>query len=262
MISTKQIIIIERSKMNIKFCLLLLFTMSIFLSAQQKEPSEEAERFFDEADSFLREYVHNGLIDYDSIAADRTRLNKLVKKMADFDLSELKSKEERIAFWINAYNITVIKAVVDNYPITSPLKVDGFFKTTKHPAAGFLLTLDEIEHRMLFGIERDPRFHFVLVCAAISCPELIEIAYLPDTLEEQLESRTKYVINNEKFVRVSDKEKTVFLFKIFDWYRKDFEGENYSVIDYLNKYRNIKIPNEYKIEFMEYDWTLNDLSTK
>lgn len=248
--------------MNIKLFLLLLITTTIFISAQQKESSEGKEGFFDEADSFLNEYVHKGLIDYESIAEDRTQLNKLVKKMADFDLSELKSKEEKIAFWINAYNLMVIKAVVDNYPISSPLKVKGFFKTTKHPVAGFLLTLDEIEHKMLFGIERDPRFHFVLVCAAVSCPELIAKAYLPDTLEEQLEARTNYVINSEKFVRVSVKNKAVYLFKIFDWYRKDFEGKTFSMIDYLNRYRVDKIPNEYKIEFMEYDWTLNDLSKK
>ena len=155
---------------------------------------------------------------------------KLIKDPTD--LNDLLALAEKIsvtkdqanayqAFWINAYNLSVIKGIIDNYPIKSPLDKAGFFDKTTYKLGGKAITLNDIEHKLLRATFKDARFHFVLVCGALGCPPLINEAYLPDTLEHQLERQTKIALNGT-FLKVNTKKKRVEGSEILKWYKEDF----------------------------------------
>ncbi len=168
------------------------------------------------------------------------------------------SDAERKAFYINAYNIITIHQIVDHYPVASPMDVKGFFDEEKHTVAGELLTLNELEKKKLLVPYQDPRIHFVLVCAAVSCPPLASFAYQADQLDEQLDEKTRQALNSGSFVRVSQGQKKVELSKIFEWYQGDFTRSHSSPVDYVNQYRDEKIPGDYQVSYYEYNWKLND----
>ena len=210
--------------------------------------------FFADTDVFLKKYVSNGRVAYSKI--NKGDLDALVQQVAEMDLTKASSTEKQ-AFYINAYNVSVIKSILDNNLPASPLDVTGFFKNIQHKVAGRSTTLDHLEKQLLFGLKKDARFHFAVVCAAVSCPRIENFAYLPAKLNAQLNQQTKRAVNDTDFTRVNDKKKTVELSKIFEWYKADFEQDGKSLLDFVNEYRNEKVPEKYKVDFYEYDWKLN-----
>ena len=108
---------------------------------------------------------------------------------------------------------------------------------------------------------KDPRFHFVLACAAMSCPKLYNLAYKPDNLEKLMEERTSLALNDKDFTRVNTSANQISLSKIFEWYKKDFEMEG-TTIEFVNKYLDSKISTNYRVSYYEYDWTLNERKGK
>jgi hypothetical protein len=148
----------------------------------------------------------------------------------------------------------VINAVIK----TQTAKVtddSNFFSGYKYPVAGDKMTLDELEHQLLK--DNDPRIHFALVCGAMSCPKLADFAYVPGKLDEQLDARTRLTLNDNAYVSVDNKTKTVKLSSLFDWYSADFKKNAKGIIQYINQYRDKKIPADYKVEFANYNWDLN-----
>lgn len=214
--------------------------------------------FFDEADAFFQQYVKGQRIDYAAIKEEPSKLNNLINQIENYTLDG-KSDAEQQAFWINAYNLMVIKSVVDVYPIPSPQVVGGFFDTKKHKIAGESMTLNDFEKQKLFEDFGDARFHFVLVCAAKGCPPILAHAYKPELLDTQLTRQTRLALNDKNFVRVNDKENTVALSQIFNWYMKDFGKNSQEIINYVNKFREKHIPVNYKVSYYTYDWALNEV---
>ena len=151
----------------------------------------------------------------------------------------------------------MIKSVIDNYPLKSPVDVNGFFDKTKHSVGGKKVTLNDIEHKLLRGQFNDARFHFVLVCAGLGCPPIIAQAYMPTTLDKQLDTQTRIALNNDNFIKVNAKKKRVELSEIMKWYKEDFT-QNGNEIDFINKYRKEKIAAKSKISYYPYDWRLNE----
>ncbi len=230
----------------------LLFTF-LFLNTVNYSQDKTA-AFFDEADALFGKYVTNGKVDYAAIKKSPEQLNSLLAKAKDIRVDKSNAKTYQ-AFWINAYNIATIKGVVNNYPLKSPLDVTGFFDKTKYDIGGKSITLDGIQKQMLQAEFSEPRFHFVLVCAAVSCPPIINKAYLPETLEKQLQEQTVKALNNPQFVQ--HKEKEVLFSQIMKWYNEDFTKNGQTLIQYTNKFRKEKISEDCKIGFYEYDWRLN-----
>ncbi len=221
--------------------------------------AQHVEAFFQRTDAFLKSAVNReGLVRYAAIHQQPDALQALVRELAQFPLERLQSRAGQKAFWINAYNLLVIHGVVQFYPIQSPKDVPGFFNKRKHRVAGRLLTLDQIEHDILRKQYPDPRLHFVLVCAAKSCPYLIPEAFVPDRLEAQLEKRARAILNDARYVRVDTGRKTVFVSEIFKWYESDFLQQARSIIEYLNQYRTTPVPSGYAVRFIPYDWSLNE----
>lgn len=212
--------------------------------------------FFDKADLFFQTYVEGGLVKYEQLKNDPIRLNELVEMIENYDLSD-RTTEERKAFFINTYNILVIKQVLDFYPVESSMKIPGFFDMVGFKVAGDVMTLDWIEDDILFAEHYDARLHFVLVSGSVGCPPLAEYAYLPEDLDGQIEARTQEILDINWYVRIY--KDRVLLSKVFDWYKEDFLAEASDYIDYINKFRLIKIPTSIAVEIYEYDWSLNDV---
>ncbi|HZJ35558.1 MAG TPA: DUF547 domain-containing protein [Gillisia sp.] len=155
------------------------------------------------------------------------------------------------AFWINSYNLAVISGIVKNYPVNSPMDIDGFFDKISYEIGGKKVTLNSIENDLLRAEFPEPRFHFVLVCAAKSCPPIISEAYRPETLEKQLQRQTEKAMNNPQFVQVQ-KDKLLFS-EIMKWYEQGFTKNGQILIGFANKYRKIPIPNNFETGFYKYN---------
>lgn len=213
--------------------------------------------FFEHVDEFMKKYVQNGKVDYEAILAEPSELNVLLS-MVEYGPHK---PEFHKAFWINAYNLLVIKSVVDNYPLKSPMDVPGFFDIILHKAAGKKITLNNIENKILRATYDDPRIHFALVCAAKSCPVLKSGAYFPDGLDTQLTEQTEKAMDDPKFIRVNGVKKKVEVSEIFKWYRTDFKAHG-DIRGFINKYKNRQLPSDYTLAYYTYDWKLNDKGKK
>jgi hypothetical protein len=234
--------------MKNKIVFIFLFLGFYMVKAQQTDA------FFNAADSFLKAHVTDGSVDYTAIKANSTGLNELVEMAKNLNVSTT-NPETYQAFWINAYNLLVIKGIVANYPLNSPLDVDGFFDKTQHDVGGEKITLNEIENDLLRAkFPNEARFHFVLVCAGLGCPPIIGEAYTPKTLESQLQKQTSKALNDPNFIRVENKK--VKVSQIFEWYKSDFERAG-GIAPFINKFRSSKLPEGAQISYYPYDWTVN-----
>ena len=148
--------------------------------------------------ALLRPHVRVPRVDYAAVKANRAVLDRVIAQFASPAASHEPrwTREQRMAFWINAYNVFTVRAVVDHYPIQagwftlyprdSIRQIDGVWTELKWQAAGRTVTLDDIEHRILRPTFKDARIHFAVNCASISCPPLAAQPYRPETLDAQL----------------------------------------------------------------------------
>lgn len=215
------------------------------------------EEFIQGADQLLKKEVKNGQVDYQSIKHNIQLIDELYQQIGSTNIDEA-SENEKKAFYINAYNIIAIHEVTEYYPLKSPMDKSGFFDQVKHTVAGEDLTLNALETKKIIRPYQDPRIHFVLACAAKSCPPLASFAYLPEKLDEQLDARTQLSLNDPEFIKVNNKDKTVQVSQIFDWYKNDFTQNGQTILGFINQYRDDKIPTDYQLSFYEYNWQLND----
>lgn len=214
-------------------------------------------QFFKDVDVLLKERVSDGLVDYKSLLVDK-RLVALIDQIATADISSADAKTKQ-AFYINAYNLHVINNVLSIYPTNSVLDVAGFFDSKKIKVANNSLTLNDLEKGKLLNAFKDARFHFVLVCGALGCPPITNFAYTPEKLEVQLEQQTKLALNDSEFIKL--KSGSAELSEIFKWYAKDFGTSDEKVKNFINKYRNQKIPSSAKVSYYSYNWKLNDTNS-
>ncbi|MFT6962098.1 MAG: hypothetical protein ACJAWV_001823 [Flammeovirgaceae bacterium] len=236
-----------------KFLLASIFYVAAILCSSNVA---QAQDFFKDANSFFGKYVKNGKVNYASIKSNPEGLDALVEMVANQSLAG-KSADFKKAFYLNAYNISTIKGIVDKYPVVGPMKIEGFFKTKTHKIAGKSTTLNDLENKTIRPTYKDARVHFALVCAAKGCPSIANFAFMPSKVNVQLESQTKRAANSSYFTRVSAEKKEVKHSQLFDWYKADFLAEASSIVDYLNKYRTTKIPANYTTSTYNYDWNLN-----
>ena len=218
--------------------------------------SQDVNTFFTKTTIFFNLNVDNGKVAYSKINSNKESFFELMKMAETIEISKKNSKTYQ-AFWINVYNLSVIKGIIDNYPINSPLDKNGFFDKTKFKLGGKNVTLNEIENEILRAQFNDARFHFVLVCGAIGCPPIINKAYLPTTLESQLKKQTELALNGDYFIKVNYKKKRVEVSEIMKWYQEDFIKNGVSEIEFINQYRKDKIPTNYKLSYYPYNWNLN-----
>ena len=167
--------------------------------------AQSLDTHFKQVDDFMKAYVKDGKVNYSTIKTDPSELDDLVAQIGTLGAPANDANTFQ-AFAINAYNLFVIKGVIDNYPIKSPLDVTGFFDKTMYKFSGSDFTLNDIEHELLRArYPQEARFHFVLVCAGQGCPPIINTAYQPATLQEQLQEQTVKSLNDPISSRLKGK---------------------------------------------------------
>ncbi len=227
----------------------------VFLLGTTLAFAQSTSGFFSGSNAFFKAHVKNGKVNYKNIKADTSELDNLLETAKTITVSKDNPNEYQ-AFWINAYNLSVIKGIVNNYPLKSPLDVGGFFDKTKYDLGGTSITLNDIENKKLRAkFPKEARFHFVLVCAGLGCPPIISAAYKPATLDAQLTKQTTKALNNPGFIKVAKNK--VKISQIFEWYKGDFEHGG-TVVDFINTYKTDKLPPKSKVSYYPYDWTLNE----
>lgn len=229
----------------------LFFLMVTYL------PAQELTTFFEKSDTFFKTHVRNGLVNYAAVKKNPQTLESILDDAKKISVQKSDAINYQ-SFWINAYNLLVIDGIVSEYPLKSPLDIQGFFDKNKHSIGGKSLTLNDIENKMLRAeFPQEARFHFVLVCAGLGCPPIIDEAYVPQKLETQLQKQTVLALNDPEFIQVVKNK--VKISQIFEWYKGDFEQTG-DVLDFINRYRDEKLPENSKVSYYPYDWTLNDLN--
>ncbi len=195
------------------------------------------------------------LVDYGELAED-TDLEQSVALIEQHNTAQLQSREQRLAFYINAYNIFALKLIAEHWPIDSIKDAGNWWRPVWYHNVGSIdgeeVSLDDIEHDILRPMG-EPRIHMAIVCASVSCPDLRREAYRGDRLEQQLEEQTQQFLNNsEKGVKQAGRNWQVS--KIFDWFAEDFEPAG--VAAFIGQYRDLGENPEIEA-YIEYDWAVN-----
>lgn len=164
------------------------------------------------------------------------------------------SKNEKLAFWINAYNAFTIKLINDNWPVKSIRDIKDPWKQKNIKIGGETYDLNTIEHEILRKMQ-EPRIHFAIVCASYSCPKLLNEAYTTEKMESQLEAQTKSFVNDTKRNKITATKAE--LSELFNWFKSDFTSKG-TLIEYINKYSTVQINKNAKVSHLTYDWSLNN----
>ncbi|MGA1226094.1 MAG: DUF547 domain-containing protein [Tamlana sp.] len=206
----------------------------------------------------LQEHVsEHGNVNYKTFKTEHKKLLDYIyflSLMHKNDTFESLPKDEKLAFWINAYNTMTIDLILRHYPVKSIKDIKNPWEQWYWKLGDKWYNLNEIEHNILRKMD-EPRIHFAIVCASVSCPKLQNKAFTSENLESQLTNATKEFLNDSN--RNSISENVLELSKIFHWFAKDFKQNN-SVIDFINQYSDIKISENAKIKFKDYNWALNE----
>ncbi len=246
---------------------LLSFAKTIMLNSVNVERlSENESRPISHAawDSLLRKYVSNdGAVNYRGFLREKNRLNAYLDTLSHHPPNETHwTKAERLAYWINAYNAFTVELILEHYPVKSIKKIGGNIPMINSPwdlkffkIGGVDVDLNTIEHDILRKKFREPRIHFAINCASKSCPKLLNEAFSPEKIEQQLQAQAVYFVNNAEKNRIQPNE--IAVSQIFDWFQTDFT-EDGSLIDFLNQFSRTKIAADAAIRYLDYDWRLNE----
>ena len=240
-------------------------------------------------DILLQRYVRLGAdgvnrFDYASVdGADRDALGRYLDSLQASAVAAL-GRDEQMAFWINLYNAHTVKLVLDHYPVASIREVPagrglslaslfrfdtwasmilgGPWAAPLVTVEGERLSLNDIEHRILRPRWRDPRIHYAVNCASISCPNLSPVAYTAENLETLLERGARDYVNHPRGARLDGGR--LHLSSLYRWYRGDFGGSDETLIAHLKAYAApdlaAGLEGVQTIKWLDYDWSLNDLS--
>ncbi|MFO1472892.1 MAG: DUF547 domain-containing protein [Turneriella sp.] len=191
------------------------------------------------------------LVNYKKLSKDAD-FTAAVKAISEFDTTQLKTRNEKLAFYINAYNVAAVRKVLEKYPTASIRDAgDGVWKQNAITLAGKASSLDAIEHQILRPMG-DARMHFAIVCASLSCPDLRREAYTAAKLNAQLDDQTRrFLSNTAKGLRLDGNR--VFQSAIFSWFKDDFKD----VAKFQGRYVK-KLPAQAERIELPYDWKLNE----
>lgn len=265
-----------RALRNIPFAFLTLLSLPLASASRPAPPARADSRpvtaplvegVVDHSlfDKLLKKYVNEkGLVDYKGLKVEQAVLNQYLSALSKNPPGASVSQPEQMAYWINAYNAYTIRLILDHYPLQSikdiGSKIQIPFVTTPWAAkffsiGGKKMSLDEIEHGILRKKYDDPRIHFALVCASLSCPRLRREAYTAARLNQQLDEQGRDFLNDPTKNKVG--KQTAQLSKYFDWYKGDWNNNGQSVTKWVNTYAATKMSGTTPVSFLPYNWQLN-----
>ncbi len=217
----------------------------------------------------------HGRVDYAGLSRDRAGLDRYLASLArtspDSDPGTFPTADDRLAYWINAYNALVVSGVLERGTDTPSVWGDGFFgigffTVERGPLGGRHLSLKSLEDDIVRGRFQDPRVHAALNCASVGCPRLPRRPFGGKTLQAELDAAMRELVGEERNCRIDRSRRTVLLSKIFDWFEDDFvDFERFAgtpaptLLDYVNRYRapRERIPPRLRVRFLDYDKRLN-----
>lgn len=223
-------------------------------------------------DGFIETYVAAGAdgvnrLPYSKITAiDRAGLAAYIGRLARLRISAYR-RDEQFAYWVNLYNALTVKVVLDHYPVDSILDIGispglfafGPWGKKLVTVDGEDLSLDDIEHRILRPIWRDPRIHYAVNCAAIGCPNLARRAFTGENVEAMLTQAAGDYINHPRGAEVRDGR--LYASSLYQWYRVDFGDSDAGVIQHLKRFANAELARRLEtVSYIyddDYDWALN-----
>ena len=238
-------------------------------------------------DFILDTYVRGGEVYYRALKSDRGRLDGYVSQLANVDADKL-SRNEQIAFWLNAYNALVLRTVIDHYPAPrrsteyperSIRQIPGAFEKLPHRVARRTLALDQIEQTILSTFA-DPRLYFAIGRGAVGGGRLRSEAFTAVALERQLAEVTSECLTRTVCVHIDPAGNTLEASAIFSWHEKEFVAayaekvappyDTRSPVErailafvqpkLLQTERDFLEKNTFKIVYKPFDWSLNDLT--
>lgn len=241
-----------------------------------KSDAKAGELSFGDYQSILNDFVHNGRVNYAALRADTkatAKLRRFIDQLAKNDLSKLESKDDKTAFWINAYNALVMEGALRRFPVETlrPSRPkgaydDSFYAAKSFVVAGEKVSLKDIEAR-LKKETFDPRVHFALACGAISSAPLSKKVYTAAGIEDELDAATKEFLKqpgNFSFDKAASRLK---LSQLFEWYKQEFEDDAGGTVvewtldlldpDVAKQVKNVK-PRD--VSYLPFDWKLNNAS--
>lgn len=271
--------------------LLLLATGCTVVRPWSRPWSKGRLRTFDHADfdATLKRFVNEqGMVDYVALRVYRGDLETYYKQLSFYSPDShpqlFPTDADKLAYWLNAYNASVLKIVLTYYPVGSVgdisggmpsnflIPKSGFFVGHRILLGGDTFSLYGLENHVIRGRFKDPRVHFALNCASRGCPALRNEVFSGERLEEQLEQATRRFFAEDRNLLVDHDAQTVYLSSLLSWYKRDFldwlertdpESEA-SLLAYAELYAPVEkssdlaMAQEYEVEFVDYDWRLND----
>ncbi len=212
--------------------------------------------------NLLQKHVDRlGKVNYQGFAKDQVKLSTYLNELSENPPGSSWTKDEKITYWINAYNAFTVQLILDHYPVHSIKEIAKGVPMINSPwdlkffkIGGVDFDLNTIEHEILRKQFNEPRIHFSINCASVSCPILRNEAYRAKDLNEQLNDQTDIFINDRSRNIINKNETKIS--KIFSWFESDF-GSKANVLLFIKQYnRELEIEN--KIEYLDYNWNLND----
>ena len=244
---------------------LLALTAGLFLTTNVSAVEPDWKPYADLLSSVVKQGtkqdVSLAMVDYATLK-ENGKINAVYQKLSVYPVSKLQGKQEKLAFYINIYNVLALKMVVDNWPLTSIKDVGSLLSPVWSREAGIIdgktISLDDIENKVLRPMA-EPRIHLAIVCASVSCPDLRTEAYTPERLEAQLDDQMKtFLANKGKGMKIDASK--VYLSSIFKWFEEDFGGVLRFITHYVSpSEQKILDEGKLKISYLDYNWDLNGL---
>lgn len=216
----------------------------------------------------LKTYVNEGLVNYSDLKTNSQDLNQYLQQTSQITKEEFSkwNTSKQLAFLINLYNAQTLSLIVDNYPVKSIKDIasdsGGPWEQPIVNLFGNKISLNALEHEVIRKNYPEARVHFALVCAALGCPELINTPYQSAILDKQLDDQTRVFLMDSSKNSIDTSTEVLRLSPIFDWFKEDFISKSGSVIEFVNPYFSNQATEEFKIEYTNYDWSLNDYSAE
>jgi len=228
----------------------------------------------------LKSYTHEGRVNYKALKENNHEFKMALQTIESVSKTEMEAFDikQKKAFWINAYNVSVIKTILDHYPIkrgfslkaiafpsNSIQQIPDVWDSPILHTAGQNLSLNDIENKILRPEFKDPRIHFAIVCASIGCPVIRSEVYTQEKLDQQLLSQIQLFLSDPLKARYDKTKDTLYLSPIFKWFKTDFEQAG-GVIVFVKKYTSAgsfdEISDQTQIQWLGYDWNLNEEHSK
>ena len=269
-----------------KVCMLLIFggiCLAYSSSANGENPKTTGKQWpaaervaigkiaHDSFDKLLKKYVNkDGMVNYKAwhaSAEDRAKLTNYIESLSRADLEQPAERNQKLAYWINAYNAVTLDGILKLYPTTSirnhTAKAIGYniWKNLMFSVDDKQINLDSIEHKVLRKMG-EPRIHFAIVCASISCPRLLNEAYVSKDLEKQLVTNTKDFFSRSRNLQFDPNRSVLKMNQILSWFATDFGSNSSEQLKNIFPYfpeqiRTAIAQKQLNIDYLSYDWNLN-----